>query len=81
VIVQFRELSIGEMLADPIVRAVMFADGVDADELELMLQSIAERMSQRSRATAASQPLLAFHHRRSATSDQTASTSPNGHAP
>ena len=53
VIVQFRELSIGEMLADPIVRAVMSADGVAADELELMLQSIAERVSERARPRSA----------------------------
>jgi hypothetical protein len=53
VIVQFRELSIGEMLADPIVRAVMSADGVDAGELELMLRLIADRVSERARPRAA----------------------------
>jgi hypothetical protein len=53
VIVQFREPSIGEMLADPIVRAVMSADGVAAAELELLLQSIADRVSERAQPRSA----------------------------
>jgi hypothetical protein len=36
-----RELSIKEMLADPVVRALMSADGVQADELEALLRSVA----------------------------------------
>ena len=36
---QTREVSLGEMLADPIVRALMAADGVTADELEALLRS------------------------------------------
>lgn len=46
-IAQCRELSIDEMLADPIVRALMAADGVVADELELLLRSVAKRISER----------------------------------
>ena len=38
------EPSIEEMLADPIVRALMTADGVRADELEALLRSIAKRL-------------------------------------
>jgi hypothetical protein len=38
------EPSIAEMLADPIVRALMTADGVLADELEELLRSIAKRL-------------------------------------
>ena len=37
-----RELSIGEMLADPIVCVLMTADGVDRGELEALLRSIAK---------------------------------------
>ena len=36
-----RELRLEEMLADPIVRAVMEADGVDLSELEAELQQTA----------------------------------------
>ena len=36
-----RELRLEEMLADPIVRAVMEADGVDLRELEAELQQTA----------------------------------------
>jgi hypothetical protein len=36
-----REPSIKEMLADPVVRALMSADGVHADELEALLCSVA----------------------------------------
>jgi len=46
------EPSIEEMLADPIVRALMTADGVRADELEALLRSIAKRLQ-----TAACEPL------------------------
>jgi hypothetical protein len=38
------EPSIEEMLADPIVRALMTADGVRAEELEALLHSIAKRL-------------------------------------
>jgi hypothetical protein len=38
------EPSIEEILADPIVRALMTADGVRADELEALLRSIAKRL-------------------------------------
>jgi hypothetical protein len=46
------EPSIKEMLADPIVRALMTADGVRADELEALLRSIAKRLQ-----VGASEPL------------------------
>jgi hypothetical protein len=38
------EPSIEEMLADPIVRALMTADRVRADELKGLLRSIAKRL-------------------------------------
>jgi hypothetical protein len=43
-----RELSIKEMLADPVVRALMSADGVHADELEALLCSVATLLRARS---------------------------------
>ena len=46
------EPSIEEMLADPIVRALMTADGVRVDELEALLRSIAKRLQ-----TGACEPL------------------------
>jgi hypothetical protein len=41
---EFSDPSIEEMLAEPIVRALMTADGVRADELEALLRSIAKRL-------------------------------------
>jgi hypothetical protein len=38
------EPSIDELLADPIVRALMAADGVRASELEALLRSVAKRL-------------------------------------
>ena len=38
------EPSIEEMLSDPIVQALMSADGVQADELEALLCSVAKRL-------------------------------------
>jgi hypothetical protein len=43
-----QELSINEMLADPVVRALMSADGVHADELEALLWSVANLLRARS---------------------------------
>jgi hypothetical protein len=43
-----RELSIKEMLADPVVRALMSADGVHANELEALLRSVANLLRARS---------------------------------
>jgi hypothetical protein len=37
-----RELSLEAMLADPIVRELMAADGVDADEVKALLRSVRE---------------------------------------
>lgn len=37
-----RDLTLGEILADPITRAVMAADGVDAEELGALLAGIAQ---------------------------------------
>jgi hypothetical protein len=45
------EPSVKEMLSDPIVRAVMRADGVHAGELEALLCSVAKRLRKRSRDT------------------------------
>jgi hypothetical protein len=38
------EPSIKEILADPIIRALMTADGVQADELKALLRSVAKRL-------------------------------------
>jgi hypothetical protein len=42
--VEHSEPSIEEMLAEPIVRALMNADSVRTDELEALLRSIAKRL-------------------------------------
>ena len=42
-----RELDLKAMLADPIVKAVMEADGIDPRELEAELQQIAARLRAR----------------------------------
>ena len=39
-----QEPSIEEMLADPIVRAIMIADGIRAGELEALLRLAAQRL-------------------------------------
>jgi hypothetical protein len=41
----FREPTLTEMLSDPIVSALMKADGVDSGELEAMLREIAAAQS------------------------------------
>jgi hypothetical protein len=38
------EPSIDDLLSDPIIRAVMTADGVDPDKLRDLLRSVAERL-------------------------------------
>jgi len=38
---EYREPSLEEMLADPIVRALMEADGVDPEDVEALLRSSA----------------------------------------
>jgi hypothetical protein len=43
-----QELSIKEMLTDPVVRVLMSADGVHADELEALLWSVANLLRARS---------------------------------
>jgi hypothetical protein len=43
-----REPSIKEMLADPVVRALMSADGVHAKELEALLCSVSKLLRARS---------------------------------
>jgi hypothetical protein len=43
-----REASINEMLADPIIRAVMTADGVRVGELKALLRSAAKCLHARS---------------------------------
>jgi hypothetical protein len=42
----FREPTLDETLSDPIVQAVMRADGVDALELEAMLMSIVTHLAE-----------------------------------
>ena len=41
------ELSLPEMLADPIVRAVMARDGVTERDLESLIRSVRDRMAGR----------------------------------
>lgn len=41
---EWREPSIDEMLAEPIVRALMTADGVRAGKLKTLLRSVAKRL-------------------------------------
>lgn len=41
------EPSVEELLADPIIRALMAADGVDPDELRALLQATAESLRAR----------------------------------
>jgi hypothetical protein len=38
---EYREPLLDEMLADPIVRALMVADGVDREELTALLRAVA----------------------------------------
>ena len=50
----YREPSLEDMLADPIIQAVIDADGVDANELDAMLRGVAhERRSAERMASAA----------------------------
>jgi hypothetical protein len=42
-----REPSISELLSEPIVRAVMAADGIRAGELKALLRSAAKRLAAR----------------------------------
>jgi hypothetical protein len=42
-----KEPTIGELIADPLIRAVMAADHVDANALEAMLHSLAHREAKR----------------------------------
>jgi hypothetical protein len=51
-LVDHPEPSIEEMLAEPIIRALMTADGIRTDELEALLRSIAKRLQ-----AGASEPL------------------------
>jgi hypothetical protein len=53
-----REPSVTEMLADPSVRALMAADKVDAGELRLLLENIAEILTRRRRFEALVQPIM-----------------------
>jgi hypothetical protein len=49
----WREPSLEDILSDPIVKAVIKADGVDTNELDAMLRQIAhKRTTGRSAATA-----------------------------
>jgi hypothetical protein len=52
---RFRELSLPEMLADPIIQAVMSSDGVKALELERLLNAASRRLGKRM-ATAIAPP-------------------------
>jgi hypothetical protein len=41
---EHHEPSLAEILTDPIVQALMAADGVHADDLEALLRSVAKRL-------------------------------------
>ena len=43
-----REPSLEDILSDPIIRAVIDADGVDANELDAMLRQVARKRRARS---------------------------------
>ena len=49
---EYPEPSIKEMLADPMVRALMTADGVQADELKALLHTVARVHSKKERLNA-----------------------------
>jgi hypothetical protein len=53
----WRELSIDEMLADPIIGALMAADGVVPDQLRALLRSVAEAIGQHNPAGASGKAL------------------------
>jgi hypothetical protein len=53
----WRELSIDEMLADPIIGALMAADGVVSDQLRALLRSVAEAIGQHNPAGASGKAL------------------------
>ena len=46
----FPESNLGEALSDPLIRAVMAADGVDPRELESGLRDIARQLDSRRRS-------------------------------
>lgn len=53
------EVTIDEMLADPIVRLVMARDGVQEAELRRLIRQTAEALALRSRLEIATAPTLA----------------------
>ena len=53
---RFRELSAGEMLADPIVGALMAADGVARPEVEALLRAMAKALRARPVVTVPRRP-------------------------
>jgi hypothetical protein len=53
----YREPSLEEILSDPIIKAVINADGVDARDLNAMLRRVAhKRQSAQARATESNTP-------------------------
>jgi hypothetical protein len=52
----FLDPSVTAILADPIVRDLMFADKVDFGELRLMLDNIADLLTRRSSAARSEKP-------------------------
>ena len=48
----FPESNLSDALSDPLIRAVMVADGVDPRELEIRLRDIARQLDSRRRSAA-----------------------------
>jgi hypothetical protein len=46
---EYREPALNEILSDPITQAVMRADGVEADALDLLFRDVARRMREAKR--------------------------------
>jgi hypothetical protein len=57
-----KEPTLGELMADPLIRAVMAADHVDAGALEAMLHSLAPQAGKRQRPKAILWPQPRFDH-------------------
>jgi hypothetical protein len=54
----FREPTLAELLSDPLTRAVMRADGVNLQELEVSFRDLAARRAQSPASVARSWPRL-----------------------
>jgi hypothetical protein len=51
-----RDLTLGEAMSDPLIRAVMRADGINPAELEASLAALGDKLEKRNRAGGGSLP-------------------------